>query len=192
MCAYNYPISQTLTKLPVLRNKFSHTLTLFFLCTYLDQWPTFFTDFFTLIRPPESTSQITYNPHVSLLLFHIVLEISGEVADQLIKAARTFSDIRHGRDTRVFEQAPFLHGRVVLLRPRVRDGYAKSEGTVWAAERIWRRADVEEWEVLEAEFRCRREGEDGSGFGGRRRIIKHTQNLLLAFSHILQGVGHSA
>ncbi|KAK7690696.1 pre-tRNA nuclear export protein [Cerrena zonata] len=84
-----------------LRNKFSHTLTLFFLCTYLDQWPTFFNDFFTLIRPPESTSQITYNPHVSLLLFHIVLEISGEVADQLIKAARSFSDIRHGRDTRV-------------------------------------------------------------------------------------------
>ena len=101
MCAYNYSISQTLTRLLVLRNKFSHTLTLFFLCTYLDQWPTFFTDFFTLIRPPESTSQITYNPHVSLLLFHIVLEISGEVADQLIKAARTFSDIRHGRDTRV-------------------------------------------------------------------------------------------
>lgn len=85
----------------VLRNKFSHTLTLFFLCTYLDQWSTFFTDFFTLIRPPESTSRVTYNPHISLLLFHVVLEISGEVADQLIKAARSFSNVRHGRDTRV-------------------------------------------------------------------------------------------
>lgn len=86
---------------PVLRNKFAHTLTLFFLCSYIDQWPTFFTDLFTLIRPPESTSQTTFNHHVSLLFFHIVLEISGEVADQLIKAARTFSAARQGRDTRV-------------------------------------------------------------------------------------------
>ena len=89
------------SRLPVLRNKFAHTLTLFFLCTYVDQWPTFFTDFFTLIHPPESTSQTTYNPHVSLLLFHIILEISGEVADQIIKSARTFSAARHARDTRV-------------------------------------------------------------------------------------------
>ncbi|TCD61869.1 pre-tRNA nuclear export protein [Steccherinum ochraceum] len=84
-----------------LRNKFSHTLTLFFLCTYLDQWPTFFADLFTLIRPPESTSQSTFNSHVSLLFFHIVLEISGEVADQMIKSARTFDAARHARDTRV-------------------------------------------------------------------------------------------
>ncbi|KAI0077912.1 ARM repeat-containing protein [Panus rudis PR-1116 ss-1] len=86
---------------PFLRNKFSHTLTLFFLCTYLDQWPTFFNDIFTLIRPPESTSQSTFNPHVSLLFFHIVLEISGEVADQVIKAARTYTPARHNRDGRV-------------------------------------------------------------------------------------------
>ncbi|THH18865.1 hypothetical protein EUX98_g8885 [Antrodiella citrinella] len=86
---------------PFLRNKFSHTLTLFFLCTYLEQWPTFFADLFSLIRPSESTSQSTFNSHVSLLFFHIVLEISGEVADQMIKAARTFSAARHGRDTRV-------------------------------------------------------------------------------------------
>ena len=85
----------------VLRNKFAHTLTLFFLCTYVDKWPTFFTDFFALIHPAESTSQATYNLHVSLLLFHIVLEISGEVADQLIKAARTFNPDRHARDSRV-------------------------------------------------------------------------------------------
>ncbi|CDO78180.1 hypothetical protein BN946_scf184797.g6 [Trametes cinnabarina] len=84
-----------------LRNKFAHTLTLFFLCTYVDKWPTFFTDFFALIHPPESTSQAPFNTHVSLLLFHIVLEISGEVADQLIKAARPFSEQRHARDARV-------------------------------------------------------------------------------------------
>ncbi|OCH95393.1 ARM repeat-containing protein [Obba rivulosa] len=84
-----------------LRNKFAHTLTLFFLCTYIDRWSTFFTDLFSLIRPPESTSQTTFNHHVSLLFFHVVLEISGEVADQLIKAARTFNAARQGRDTRV-------------------------------------------------------------------------------------------
>lgn len=85
----------------VLRNKFAHTLTLFFLCTYIDKWPSFFTDFFALIHPPESTSSTTFNPHVSLLLFHLVLEISGEVADQVIKAARQFSAARHARDGRV-------------------------------------------------------------------------------------------
>ncbi|RDX57282.1 ARM repeat-containing protein [Lentinus brumalis] len=84
-----------------LRNKFAHTLTLFFLCTYIDKWPSFFTDFFALIHPPESTSSTTFNPHVSLLLFHLVLEISGEVADQVIKAARQFSAARHARDGRV-------------------------------------------------------------------------------------------
>ncbi|KAH9949908.1 ARM repeat-containing protein [Amylocystis lapponica] len=84
-----------------LRNKFAHTLTLFFLCTYVDQWPSFFTDFFTLIRPPESTSQSTYNEHVSLLFFHLILEISGEVADQMIKAARSYNHLRQARDTRV-------------------------------------------------------------------------------------------
>ncbi|KAI0955836.1 pre-tRNA nuclear export protein [Taiwanofungus camphoratus] len=84
-----------------LRNKFAHTLTLFFLCTYVEQWPTFFTDFLSLIRPPESTSQSTVNQHVSLLFFHLVLEISGEVADQMIKAARQYSSARQTRDTRV-------------------------------------------------------------------------------------------
>ncbi|KAI0749767.1 ARM repeat-containing protein [Daedaleopsis nitida] len=84
-----------------LRNKFAHTLTLFFLCTYVDKWPTFFTDFFALIHPPESTSQMTFNPHVSLLLFHLILEISGEVADQIIKAARSHNPARQARDGRV-------------------------------------------------------------------------------------------
>ena len=84
-----------------IRNKFSHTLTLFFLCTYLDQWPTFFTDFFSLIQSPSPSGQTAYNPHVSLLLFHLVLEISGEVADQILKAARTFTPQRHARDSKV-------------------------------------------------------------------------------------------
>ncbi|KAI0091175.1 ARM repeat-containing protein [Irpex rosettiformis] len=84
-----------------IRNKFSHTLTLLFLATYLDQWQTFFADLFTLIRPPESTSQSTFNTHVSLLFFHLVLEISGEVADQIIKSARQYDAARHARDTRV-------------------------------------------------------------------------------------------
>lgn len=74
---------------------------MFFLATYLDQWPTFFADLFTLIHPPQSTSQSTFNPHVSLLFFHLVLEISGEVADQIIKSARTFNAARHARDGRV-------------------------------------------------------------------------------------------
>lgn len=83
----------------VLRNKFSHTLTLFFLRTYVDQWTTFFADIFLLIRPAESSS--TFNRHVSLLFFHLVVEISGEVADQMIKSARTHDAARHARDGRV-------------------------------------------------------------------------------------------
>jgi len=85
----------------VLRNKFSHTLSLFFLRTYVEQWPTFFTDFFTLISPQASSSSSSFNPHVSLLLFHLILEISGEVADQMLKAARIHNPARHARDGRV-------------------------------------------------------------------------------------------
>ncbi|KAG6842293.1 pre-tRNA nuclear export protein [Blastosporella zonata] len=83
---------------PFLRNKFSHTLTLFFLCTYCEQWPTFFSDIFTLIRPTDNSA---FNRHISLLFFHIVLEISGEVADQMIKSARPYDADRHARDARV-------------------------------------------------------------------------------------------
>ncbi|EIN04838.1 ARM repeat-containing protein [Punctularia strigosozonata HHB-11173 SS5] len=86
---------------PFLRNKFSHTLTLLFLCTYVEQWPNFFDDLFALIRPSESSSQATLNHHVSILFFHIVLEISGEVFDQIVKAARAWSDVRHKRDVRI-------------------------------------------------------------------------------------------
>ncbi|EIW83859.1 ARM repeat-containing protein [Coniophora puteana RWD-64-598 SS2] len=88
-----------------LRNKFSHTLTLFFLCAYIDQWPTFFSDLFTLISAAaasqSSQSQSQFNRHVSLLLFHLILEISGEVADQTMKSARAFTQARHTRDARV-------------------------------------------------------------------------------------------
>ncbi|KAF7971065.1 hypothetical protein HWV62_22119 [Athelia sp. TMB] len=91
-----------------LRNKFSHTLTLFFLCTYVDQWPTFFNDLFALIRPSSSSSVSSssqqpppFNRHISLLFFHIVLEISGEVADNMIKSARNYNAIRNTRDGRV-------------------------------------------------------------------------------------------
>lgn len=86
---------------PVIRNKFSHTLTLFFLCTYTEQWPTFFFDFFTLIQTAEQSGERGFNRHLSLLFFHIVLEISGEVADQIIKSARSFNPQRHVRDARV-------------------------------------------------------------------------------------------
>ncbi|KAJ7274411.1 armadillo-type protein [Mycena haematopus] len=90
---------------PFLRNKFSHTLTLFFLCTYMTpgQWPTFFPDLFSLIRPAQSSSSLepAFNRHIILLFFHIVLEISGEVADQMLKSARTFNQARQTRDARV-------------------------------------------------------------------------------------------
>lgn len=85
----------------VLRNKFSHTLTLFFLCIYMHQWPSFFSDLFILIRPTDHSSQSSFNRHISLLFFHIVLEISGEVADQIIKSARPYDADRHARDARV-------------------------------------------------------------------------------------------
>ncbi|KAJ4477161.1 armadillo-type protein [Lentinula aciculospora] len=84
-----------------IRNKFSHTLTLFFLCTYVDQWQSFFADLFTLIRPATDSSDASFNRHVSLLFFHLIVEISGEVADQMIKAARSHNPERLARDGRV-------------------------------------------------------------------------------------------
>lgn len=87
----------------VLRNKFAHTLTLFFLCTYMQQWQSFFSDLFSLIQAPDqqSSSSPKFNRHVALLFFHLITEISGEVADQLIKGARSFSAVRLARDTNV-------------------------------------------------------------------------------------------
>ena len=96
-------------------------MTLFFLCTYLDQWPTFFTDLFTLIRPQsQASSQDTFNPHVSLLLFHLITEISGEVADQMLKSARSFNITRHARDGKVRDavrerDAPAINDAVLTI-----------------------------------------------------------------------------
>jgi exportin-T len=70
------------------------------LCTYDKQWPTFFPDLFSLLRPTQGTEK-GFNRHISLLFFHIVLEISGEVADQIIKSARSFTAERHARDGKV-------------------------------------------------------------------------------------------
>jgi exportin-T len=67
----------------------------------MQQWPSFFSDLFTLIRPADNSSQSSFNRHISLLFFHIVLEISGEVADQMIKSARPYDADRHTRDARV-------------------------------------------------------------------------------------------
>ena len=98
-------------------------MTLFFLCTYLDQWPTFFTDLFTLIRPQAQSSSeggANFNPHVSLLLFHLILEISGEVADQMLKSARAFNVTRHTRDGKVRDavrerDAPVINEAVLTI-----------------------------------------------------------------------------
>ncbi|KZT36068.1 ARM repeat-containing protein [Sistotremastrum suecicum HHB10207 ss-3] len=94
-----------------IRNKFSHTFALFFLATYETQWQSFFPDIFALIQPPTlnpstaststSSSQQPLNPHVSLLFFRVILEISGEVADNLLKSARTHDMGRYTRDSRV-------------------------------------------------------------------------------------------
>ncbi|KAF7327748.1 Exportin-T [Mycena kentingensis (nom. inval.)] len=89
---------------PYIRNKFSHTLSLFFLSSYMTQWPSFFADLFSLIRPAATTSSAptpAFNRNIIILFFHIVIEISGEVADQTLKAARTFVQERHVRDMRV-------------------------------------------------------------------------------------------
>ena len=53
------------------------------------------------MHPADSPSPATFNRHLSLLFFHLVLEISGEVADQVIKSARQFNPVRHERDGRV-------------------------------------------------------------------------------------------
>jgi len=89
----------------VLRNKFSHTFSLLFLCTYQSQWTSFFGDLFTLIRTsssdPSSSSSINLNTHIAILFFRTVLEISGEISDQLLKSARAYHPERHLRDGRV-------------------------------------------------------------------------------------------
>ncbi|KDQ14828.1 hypothetical protein BOTBODRAFT_32183 [Botryobasidium botryosum FD-172 SS1] len=89
---------------PFIRNKFSHTLALLFLCTYPEQWPTFFTSIFSLLRSPDAASIAPLNPHISTLFLRLLIEISGEVNDQTLKAARTFDAARHARDAKVRDE----------------------------------------------------------------------------------------
>ncbi|KAG9091743.1 pre-tRNA nuclear export protein [Ceratobasidium sp. UAMH 11750] len=86
---------------PFIRNKFSHTLALLFLCTYPDQWPTFFTSISPLLHISPGTSTPTLNPHVTTFFLRLLLEISGEIHDQTLKSARSFAASRHARDGRV-------------------------------------------------------------------------------------------
>ncbi|CEL55488.1 Exportin-T OS=Laccaria bicolor (strain S238N-H82 / ATCC MYA-4686) GN=LOS1 PE=3 SV=1 [Rhizoctonia solani AG-1 IB] len=86
---------------PFIRNKFSHTLALLFLCTYPDQWPTFFTSISPLLHASPGSSSTTLNPHVTTFFLRLLLEISGEIHDQTIKSARTFVASRHTRDTNI-------------------------------------------------------------------------------------------
>ncbi|KZV87175.1 ARM repeat-containing protein [Exidia glandulosa HHB12029] len=84
-----------------LRNKVAQVLALFFLRVYPAQWPTFFADVLSLIQPSGPSSQLS--PAMSLLFFHTVIEISGEIHDQLYKSAREFTQERHARDGRIRE-----------------------------------------------------------------------------------------
>ncbi|KAG8814048.1 pre-tRNA nuclear export protein [Serendipita sp. 399] len=84
-----------------LRNKFSYALTLLFLASYETQWPTFFDDIFLLLKPPPESGVQSLNPHVSNFFFKLILEMSSEVADQILKNARHFSAERMARDGRI-------------------------------------------------------------------------------------------
>ncbi|KAG8733054.1 pre-tRNA nuclear export protein [Ceratobasidium sp. 423] len=86
---------------PFIRNKFSHTLALLFLCTYPDQWPTFFTSISPLLHTSPGSASPTLNPHVTTFFLRLLLEISGEIHDQTIKSARSFVASRHARDTNI-------------------------------------------------------------------------------------------
>ncbi|QRV89824.1 exportin-T protein [Ceratobasidium sp. AG-Ba] len=86
---------------PFIRNKFSHTLALLFLCTYPDQWPTFFTSISPLLHTSPGASTPALNPHVTTFFLRLLLEISGEIHDQTLKSARSFAASRHARDGRV-------------------------------------------------------------------------------------------
>ncbi|KAF8604237.1 KapM protein [Ceratobasidium sp. AG-I] len=86
---------------PFIRNKFSHTLALLFLCTYPDQWPTFFTSISPLLHMSPGATTPTLNSHVTTFFLRLLLEISGEIHDQTIKSARTFAASRHARDANV-------------------------------------------------------------------------------------------
>lgn len=86
----------------VIRNKFSHTLALLFISSYPHQWPDFFANIYELLQtiPAQSSqSSSSFNPQVSTLFLRVLIEISGEVADTLLKGAREFTEARHRRDS---------------------------------------------------------------------------------------------
>jgi exportin-T len=88
-------------KAPFLRNKFSHTLSLLFTATYETKWQDFFGSIFSLLRPPADSGTVPFNPHVSIFFFRLLIEISSEVADQILKNARIYNAERVVRDTRI-------------------------------------------------------------------------------------------
>ena len=90
--------------LTVIRNKFSHTLALLFISSYPAQWPDFFANFYELLQtrsPSEDPSLTAFNAHASTLFLRVLIEISGEVADTILKGAREFTSERHRRDAAV-------------------------------------------------------------------------------------------
>lgn len=100
-------------KAPYLRNKFSHTLTLFFLATYETQWPDFFDSIFSMLKPPPETGVPPLNPHVSIFFFKLLLEISSEVADQILKNARIWNVDRMARDGRIRDRLREKHANEI-------------------------------------------------------------------------------
>lgn len=93
--------SAEISCLSVIRNKFSHTLALLFISSYPHQWPDFFANIYELLQttPAQSSqSSSSFNPQVSTLFLRVLIEISAEVADTLLKGAREFTEDRHRRD----------------------------------------------------------------------------------------------
>ena len=145
-------LTGNLPSLADIRNKFSHTLTLFFLCTYVEQWPSFFNDLFSLIRHPESPSQPQFNRHVSLLLFHLITEISGEVADQTIKSARAFNPVRHTRDSRVRDavrerDAPLINEAVLTIIVDGMERMTTLRKTVTSSTELSEAIEIVDWGI---------------------------------------------
>jgi hypothetical protein len=101
MCAPLFYITGLADTDIVIRNKFSHTLALLFISSYPAQWPDFFANFYELLQTrsaSETPSPTAFNPHVSTLFLRVLIEISGEVADTILKGAREFTEERHRRD----------------------------------------------------------------------------------------------
>ena len=86
-----------------IRNKLSHTLALLFLSSYPSHWQDFFPTLYQFLKPstPSQTVTPTFNRHTCTLFLHLLIEISGEVADSILKGARDFSEARHQRDAAV-------------------------------------------------------------------------------------------